>query len=33
MNTLNSIWQGDMFGDLIEKADYDAYNKNIFCRM
>ncbi len=27
MNTLNSIWQGDMFGDLIEKADYDAYNK------
>lgn len=27
LNTLNSIWQGDMFGDLIEKADYDTYNK------
>ena len=27
LNTLNSIWQGDMFGNLIEKADYDTYNK------
>lgn len=27
LNTLNSIWQGDMSGNLIEKADYNTYNK------